>query len=49
MTQITPGGTIPVTAPIAGAQRELDLRRQFYWSRVRAGKIARTRPTGALP
>ncbi len=39
MTQFTPSGTIPVTALIAEAQRELDLRRQFYWSRVRAGKM----------
>jgi hypothetical protein len=36
MAQITPDGTIPVTALIAEAQRELDLRRQVYWSRVRA-------------
>ena len=28
-----------ITALIAEAQRELDLRRQFYWSRVRAGKM----------
>ena len=39
MAQIIPIGTIPVTALIAEAQRELDLRRQFYWSRVRAGKM----------
>ncbi len=39
MAQITPGGAIPVTALIAEAQRELDLRRQFYWTRVRAGKM----------
>ena len=39
MAQIIPTGTIPVTAPIAEAQRELDLRRQFYWSRVRVGKM----------
>jgi len=38
-TTITPSGTIPVTALIAEAQRELDMRRQFYWSRVRAGKM----------
>ena len=36
---ITLSGTIPVTALIAEAQRELDLRRQFYWSHVRAGKM----------
>ena len=39
MAQITPDGTIPVTALIAEAQRELDMRRQYYWSRVRAGKM----------
>ena len=39
MAQITPDGAIPVAALIAEAQRELDLRRQFYWSRVRAGKM----------
>ena len=39
MAQITPSGTIPVTALIAEAQRELDMRRQVYWSRVRAGTI----------
>ena len=39
MAQITLSGGIPVTAQIAEAQRELDLRRQFYWSRVRAGKM----------
>ena len=39
MAQIIPGGAIPVTALIAEAQRELDLRRQFYWTRVRAGKM----------
>jgi hypothetical protein len=39
MAQITPGGAIPVTALIAEAQRELDLRRQFYWTRVRAGNM----------
>ena len=39
MAQITPGGAIPVTALIAEAQRELDMRRQFYWTRVRAGKM----------
>ena len=37
--QITPNGAIPVTALIAEAQRELDMRRQVYWSRVRAGKM----------
>ena len=32
-------GPFPITALITEAQRELDLRRQFYWSRVRAGKM----------
>ena len=39
MAQITSTGAIPVTALIAEAQRELDLRKQVYWSRVRAGKM----------
>ena len=39
MAQITPSGATPVTALIAEAQRELDMRRQVYWSRVRAGKM----------
>ena len=39
MAQITPSGAIPVTALIAEAQRELDVRHQYYWSRVRAGKM----------
>ena len=39
MSQITPSGAIPVTALVAEAQRELDMRRQVYWSRVRAGKM----------
>ena len=39
MALITPSGTIPVTALIAEAQRELDLRRQHYWTLVRAGKM----------
>ena len=42
MAQIIPSGTIPVTALIAEAQRELDMRRQVYWSRVRAGKMRQT-------
>jgi len=29
----------PVTALIAEAQRELDLRREVYWARVRAGTM----------
>jgi hypothetical protein len=39
MAQILPIGAIPVTTLIAEAQRELDLRRQVYWSRVRAGQM----------
>ena len=39
MAKITPDGAFPVTALIIEAQRELDLRRQFYWTRVRAGKM----------
>ena len=39
MAKITPDRTIPVTALIAEAQRELDMRHQYYWSRVRAGKM----------
>ena len=39
MAQITPNGTIPISALIAEAQRELDIRRQVYWSRVRAGQM----------
>lgn len=39
MAQITPNGSFSVTDLITEAQRELDLRRQFYRSRVRAGKM----------
>lgn len=39
MVDIPSSGPFPVTALIVEAQRELDLRRQFYWSRVRAGKM----------
>ena len=39
MAQITPNGAIPVTALIAEAQRELDMRRQVYWVSVRAGSV----------
>jgi len=39
MVQFIPDGAIPVSALIAEAQRELDLRRQVYWSRVRAGQM----------
>jgi hypothetical protein len=39
MAQITQDGPFPVKALIAEAQRELDMRRQFCWTRVRAGKM----------
>jgi hypothetical protein len=39
MSQTTTSGAIPVTAMIAEAQRELDLRRQVYWTSVRSGKM----------
>lgn len=39
MGRITPEGRFPVEALVAEAQRELDLRRQYYWRRVRAGKM----------
>jgi hypothetical protein len=39
MARITPDGALPITALIAEAQRELDMRRQYYWARVRAGKM----------
>jgi hypothetical protein len=39
MAQITPDGALQITALIAEAQRELDLRRQVYWTRVRAGQM----------
>ena len=39
MANLTPNGSFSVTALIAEAQRELDMRRQVYWSRVRAGKM----------
>ena len=39
MAQITPDGALPIAVLIAEAQRELDLRRQYYWARVRAGKM----------
>ena len=39
MAQIILIGAIPVTALITEAQRDLDLRRQFYWARVRAGQM----------
>ncbi len=39
MANRTPNGSFSVTALIAEAQRELDLRRQVYWTRVRAGQM----------
>ena len=39
MAQIIPIGAIPIAALIAEAQRELDLRRQVYRSRLRAGQM----------
>ena len=39
MATTTPVGPFPIAALISEAQRELDLRRQYYWSRVRAGKM----------
>ena len=39
MAQIIPIGTITVAALITEAQRELDMRRQVYWTRVRAGQM----------
>ena len=39
MANTTPVGPFPIAALITEAQRKLDLRRQFYWSRVRAGKM----------
>ena len=48
LDQFLNGGRVPgigphihriFTALIAEAQRELDMRRQVYWSRVRAGKM----------
>lgn len=39
MANLTPDGAIPITALIAEAQRELDMRKQVYWSFVRAGQM----------
>ena len=39
MSSPTPSGPFSVAALITEAQRELDMRRQVYWSRVRAGKM----------
>jgi len=36
MAQITPDGALPVTALITEAQRNKDVRRQAYWSRLLA-------------
>ena len=36
MANTTTVGPFPITALIVEAQRELDMRRQYYWSRVRA-------------
>jgi len=39
MAQTTPHLPLPVNALITEAQRELDMRKQVYWARVRAGKM----------
>jgi hypothetical protein len=39
MTQITPQAPLPVTALITEAQRELDMRKQVCWAKVRAGQM----------
>lgn len=39
MRRIIPEGRFRIEALVAEAQRELDLRRQYYWRRVRAGKM----------
>jgi len=39
MAQITPHPPLSVTALIAEAQRELDMRRQLCWASVRAGTM----------
>ena len=41
MANLTPNEAFSVTALIAEAQRELDVRRQVYWSSVRAGQMCR--------
>ncbi|MDT8858511.1 hypothetical protein RNZ50_26505 [Paracoccaceae bacterium Fryx2] len=38
----TPTSITPITALIAEAQRELDMRRQVYWASVRAGQMRQT-------
>jgi len=35
----TPTSITPITALIAEAQREMDMRRQVYWAGVRAGTM----------
>ena len=42
MAQITPHQSLPVSALITDAQRELDMRRQVYWASVRAGTMRQT-------
>jgi hypothetical protein len=40
MGQINPqGGRLSIAELIGEADRELALRRQYYWSRVRAGRM----------
>mgnify|MGYP000257830688 CR=1 FL=1 len=39
MGRATLEGRFPVADLITEAQRELDLRRQYYWRRVRAGRM----------
>ena len=39
MAQTTPHLPLPVTAMITEAQRELDMRKQVYWAKVRAGQM----------
>jgi hypothetical protein len=39
MVWITTSGLFPVTALITETLRQLDLRRQFHWTRIRAGKM----------
>jgi len=39
MAQTTPHLPLPVTALITEAQRELDMRRQVYWVKVRVGTM----------
>jgi secreted Zn-dependent insulinase-like peptidase len=42
MAQTTPHLPLQVTALINEAQRELDMRRQVYWAKVRAGQMRQT-------